>query len=82
MKRMLAALAAVLFVSLQVADAQTVKRTFDIDDFYGVSIDDGFDVILEHTKDFKIVVEVTEEFLPYLLVKNRDRKSTRLNSSH
>lgn len=71
MKRMLVTLAAVIIATLQIAGAQTVEKTYDIVDFHGVSISDGFDVVLEHTDGFKVAVEVTEDFLPYVKVENR-----------
>lgn len=70
MKRILAILA-VLCLSVTLAEAGTVKKTFDIDEFTGISASDAFEVTLEHGDDFNVEVEVTEEFLPYLVVKNQ-----------
>ena len=70
MKRVCFLLAA-LFLSVLMMDARTVKRVYDIDDFTGLNITNAFDVTVEHADEFRVEIEVTEEFLPYLVVKNR-----------
>lgn len=70
MKRTCVVLAAIL-LSFLVADARTVKKVYDIDDFTGIRVTNAFEVVLEHSKDYKVEIEITEDFLPFLLVKNR-----------
>lgn len=70
MKRVIVLLAA-LFLSLLMVDARTVKKVYEIDDFTGLNITNAFDVTLEHSDEFRVEIEVSEEFLPYLVVKNR-----------
>lgn len=70
MKRICVVLAAILLTFLM-ADARTVKKVYDIDDFTGIRATNAFEVVLEHSKDFKVEIEISEEFLPFLLVKNR-----------
>jgi hypothetical protein len=62
-------LAAVLLTFLT-AEAGTVKKVFEIDDFTGISATDNFEVTLVLGDTFRIEVEVTDEFLPYVVVKN------------
>ena len=52
-------------------EAETIKKTYDIDDFTGISVTSAIQVTLEKSKTFGIEVEVPEELLPYLVVKNR-----------
>ena len=70
MKRTCVVLAAIL-LSFLMADARTVKKSYDIDDFTGIRVTSAFEVVLEHSKDYKVEIEISEEFLPFLLVKNR-----------
>lgn len=70
MKRTCVVLAAIL-LSFLMADARTVKKVYDIDDFTGIRATNAFEVVLEHAKDYKVEIEIDEEFLPFLLVKNR-----------
>lgn len=70
MKRICVVLAAILLTFLM-ADARTVKKVYDFDDFTGIRATNAFEVVLEHSKDFKVEIEISEEFLPFLLVKNR-----------
>ena len=70
MKRTCLVLAAILLTFLM-ADARTVKKVYEIDGFTGISAADAIEVTLEQGDSFRIEVEVTEEFLPYLVVKNR-----------
>lgn len=70
MKRTCVVLAAFL-LSFLMADARTVKKSYDIDDFTGIRVTSAFEVVLEHSKDYKVEIEISEEFLPFLLVKNR-----------
>ena len=70
MKRICLVFAAAL-LSFLVADARTVKKTYDIDDFTGIRITNAFEVVLEHSDTYKVEIEISEEFLPFLLVKNR-----------
>ena len=73
---------AALVLSLLIADARTVKKVYDIDDFTGVNATSAFEVVLEHSDEYRVEIEITEEFLPFLLVKNRggvlEMKFTRL----
>ncbi|MBQ6300380.1 MAG: DUF2807 domain-containing protein [Bacteroidales bacterium] len=62
---------AALFLSVLVMDARTVKKVYDIDDFTGVKVTNAFEVSIEHSDEYRVEIEVSEEFLPYLLVKNR-----------
>ena len=70
MKRTLVLFAA-LFLSVLMADARTVKKTYDLDGFTSIRASDAFEIIVEKSNDFRVEVEVTEDFLPFLLVKNR-----------
>lgn len=70
MKRTCVFLAALLLTFL-LADARTVKKVYDMDDFTGIRATNAFEVILERSKDFKVEIEISEEFLPFLLIKNR-----------
>ena len=70
MKKTILALAVLLF-ACTLADAGTVKKTFKMDGFSGIQADDAFEIVVEQSDNFKIEVEITEEFLPYLVVKNR-----------
>jgi hypothetical protein len=71
MKKTLFALAALL-LSFFVADADnTVVKTFKMDGFSGIQADDAFEIIVEHSDSYKIEVELTEDFVPYLVVRNR-----------
>ena len=70
MKRFLTVMAALLVASTAMF-AQTVEKTIDIDDFTGIRASDAFDVTLIQSKDYEVIVEVTEDFLPYLEVKNK-----------
>ena len=70
MKKTVLALAVLLLASF-VADAATVKKSFKMDGFSGIQANDAFEVVVEHSDSYKIEVEITEEFLPYLVVKNR-----------
>ena len=70
MKKICIVFAAFLLTFLM-ADARTVKKVYDIDDFTGIRVTNAFEVVLEHSKDFKVEIEITEDFLPFLLVKNR-----------
>ena len=70
MKKSILVLAAFLFTFV-LADADTVKKTYKMDGFSGIQADDAFVIVVERSDQFKIEVEITEEFLPYLVVKNR-----------
>ena len=70
MKRILVVMAALL-LSFLMADARTVKKSYEIDDFTGIKATNAFEVIVEHAQEFKVEIEISEEFLPFLLVKNR-----------
>lgn len=70
MKRTCLLLAALLLAFVPAA-ARTVKKTYDIEDFTGISASGVFQVTLEKSKTFSVEIEVTEDFLPYLVVKNR-----------
>ena len=70
MKRTLVVLAALL-LSFLMADARTVKKSYEIDDFNGIKATSAFEVIVEHSEEYKVEIEISEEFLPFLLVKNR-----------
>lgn len=70
MKRICVVLAAILLTFLM-ADARTVKKVYDFDDFTGIRATNAFEVVLEHSKEFRVEIEISEEFLPFLLVKNR-----------
>lgn len=70
MKKIVLALA-VLLVASVAANAGSVKKSFKMDGFSGIQADDAFEIVVEHSDSYKIEVEVTEEFLPYLVVKNR-----------
>ena len=70
MKRTLVLFAA-LFLSVLMADARTVKKAYDMDGFTGIRASDGFDIVVEKSNEYRVEVEVTEDFLPFLLVKNR-----------
>ena len=69
MKRAFIILSA-LFLSF-VADAGTIKKVYEIDGFTGISVSDGFAITIEKASAFRVEIEVTEEFLPYVAVKNR-----------
>lgn len=64
-------LIAALFLSVLVVDARTVKKVYEIDDFTGINATSAFEVTLEHSDDFRVEIEISEEFLPFLLVKNK-----------
>lgn len=70
MKRTFVVLAALLLTFLM-ADARTVKKSYEIDDFTGIKATNAFEVIVERADEFKVEIEISEEFLPFLLVKNR-----------
>ena len=70
MKKTLLLLAA-LCLTIALADARTVRKVYDFDDFTALNVTNAFDVTLEHGDEFRVEIEITEEFLPYLLVKNR-----------
>lgn len=70
MKRTLVLFAA-LILSVMMADARTVKKAYDLDGFTGIRASDAFEIVVEKSNDFLVEVEVTEEFLPFLQVKNR-----------
>lgn len=70
MKRTFIMVAAIL-LSFMMADARTVKKNYEIDGFTGLSISDAFSVTIEKSKDFSVEIEVTDEFLPYVSVRNR-----------
>ena len=71
MKKIVLALAAFL-LAFTVADADnTVKKTYKMDGFSGIQAEDAFEIVVEHSDTHHIEIEVTEDFLPYLVVKNR-----------
>jgi len=70
MKRTFVVLAAML-LTFMMADARTVKKVYEIDDFTGIKASSAFQVTVEKSKDFNVEIEITEDFLPFLLVKNR-----------
>lgn len=70
MKRTCLVFAALLLTFL-VAEARTVKKVYEIDDFTGIKATSAFQLTVEKSEDFSVEIEITEEFLPYLLVKNR-----------
>lgn len=70
MKRTCFLLAAML-LTFFLADARTVKKVYEIDDFTGIKATEAFQVTVEKSKDFGVEIEISEEFLPFLLVKNR-----------
>lgn len=71
MKKIFLALAAFL-LTFAVADADnTVKKTYKMDGFSGIQADEAFEIVVEHSDTHKIEIEITEDFLPYLVVKNR-----------
>lgn len=70
MKRICLVFAALLLTFVAV-DARTVKKVYEIDDFTGIKASEAFQVNVEKSKDFSVVIEISEEFVPYLLVKNR-----------
>ncbi|MBR5018488.1 MAG: DUF2807 domain-containing protein [Bacteroidales bacterium] len=70
MKKTCFILAAIL-LTFFMADARTVKKVYEIDDFNGIKATSAFEVVLEHSDSFKVEIEITEDFLPFLLVKNR-----------
>lgn len=70
MRKIVLALTALLF-TFAVAEADTVKKTIKMDGFSGIQADDAFEIIVEHSDSYKIEIELTSEFVPYLLVKNR-----------
>ena len=70
MKRTLVLFAALL-LSVMMADAKTVRKAFDLDGFTGIRASDAFDIVVEKSDEFFVEVEVTEDFLPYLQVRNR-----------
>ena len=60
-----------MLLTFLMADARTVKKVYEIDDFTGIKATSAFQVTVEKSKDFSVEIEITEEFLPFLLVKNR-----------
>lgn len=70
MKRTVVVFAALLLTFLM-ADARTVKKNYEIDDFTGIRATSAFDVVLEHADEFSVEINISEEFLPFLVVKNR-----------
>ena len=62
---------AAMLLSVLIADARTVKKVYDIDDFTGINATSAFEVVLEHSDEYRVEIEISEEFLPFLLVKNR-----------
>ena len=62
---------ATLLLTFFMADARTVKKVYEIDDFTGIKATSAFEVVVEHSDTFKVEIEITEDFLPFLLVKNR-----------
>lgn len=70
MKKIVLALAALL-LTFAVAEADTVKKSFKMDGFSGIQADDAFEIIVEQSDNYKIEIELTSEFVPYLVVKNR-----------
>lgn len=64
-------LLAALFLAISPADARTVRKVYEIDDFTGVNVTNAFSVTLERSNDFKVEIEISEEFLPFLLIRNR-----------
>ena len=60
-----------LLLTFFMADARTVKKSYEIDDFTGIKATSAFEVVVEHSDTYKVEIEITEEFLPFLLVKNR-----------
>ncbi len=70
MKRLWTLLAA-LFLCGSALNAQTTVKTFDVDDFTGISADNAFDVTLKEGSSYEVIVEVTDEFMPYVLVNNK-----------
>ena len=70
MKKTLLLLVA-LCLTIALADARTVRKVYDFDDFTALNVTNAFDVTLEHGDEYRVEIEITEEFLPYLLVKNR-----------
>ena len=70
MKKTLLALATLL-VAFSATGANTVVKTFKLEGFSGIQADDAFEIIVEHSDSYRIEVEITEDFLPYLVVKNR-----------
>lgn len=71
MKKACLILAACL-LTFVLAEARTVKKVYDIDDFTGISASHAFQVTLEKAKTFSVEIEISEEFLPYLVVMNRN----------
>ena len=53
------------------AQNEVVEKTFDVDDFTGIRADDAFVVTLQEDAEYKVVLEVTEEFMPYVVVNNK-----------
>lgn len=70
MKRTILVIAALLLAFLA-ADARTVKKVYEIDDFTGIKATNAFQITVEKSDEFRVEIEITEEFLPFLLVKNR-----------
>lgn len=64
-------LIAALFLTGFAMNAQTSEKTFDIEDFTGIRADSAFEVTLQQGSDYQVVVEVTEEFMPYVSAKNK-----------
>ncbi|MBR5101027.1 MAG: DUF2807 domain-containing protein [Bacteroidales bacterium] len=62
---------AALLLTFFMADARTVKKVYEIDDFTGIKATSAFEVVVEHSDEFKVEIEISDEFLPFLLVKNR-----------
>ena len=60
-----------LCLTIALADARTVRKVYEIDDFTALNVTNAFEVTLEHADEFRVEIEISEEFLPYLLVKNR-----------
>lgn len=60
-----------MLLTFFLADARTVKKVYEIDDFTGIKATEAFQVTVEKSKDFGVEIEISEEFLPFLLVKNR-----------
>lgn len=71
MMRRICLVFAALLLTFTMADARTVTKVYEIDDFTGIKASGSFQVTVEKSKDFGVEIEISEEFLPYLLVKNR-----------
>ena len=70
MKRFLTVMAVLLVAGFQM-NAQTMEKSFDVDDFTGINISDAFDVTLVQSSEYEVIVEITEDFLPYVMVGNK-----------